>query len=73
MTNGTDQWYFGTEHAFDAPINNGPLVTYVGSGVYNTTLGAMPTQTWNNCNYYRDVAIEDASKNVGVTVHREVL
>ncbi len=58
VTNGTDQWYFCTEHAFDAPINNGPLVTYVGSGVYTTTLGTMPTQTWNNSNYYRDVVIE---------------
>ncbi len=58
VTNGTDQWYFGTEHAFDAPVNNGPLVTYVGSGVYATALGTMPTQTWNNCNYYRDVVIE---------------
>ena len=58
VTNGTDQWYYGTEGAFNSPINNGPFVTYVGSGVYNTTLGAMPTQTWNNCNYYRDVVIE---------------
>jgi len=58
VTNGTDQWYFGTEGAFNSPINNGPFVTYVGSGVYTTTLGAMPTQTWNNCNYYRDVVIE---------------
>jgi len=58
VTNGTDQWYYGTEGAFNSPVNNGPLVTYVGSGVYTTTLGAMPTQTWNNCNYYRDVVIE---------------
>jgi len=58
VTNGTDQWYFCTERAFDSPINNGPLVTYVGSGVYTTTLGTMPTQTWNNSNYYRDVVIE---------------
>ncbi len=58
VTNGTDQWYYGTEGAFDSPINNGPLVTFVGSGVYTTTLGAMPTQTWNNSNYYRDVVIE---------------
>ncbi len=58
VTNGTDQWYFCTEHAFDAPINNGPFVTYVGSGVYTTTLGTMPTQTWNNSSYYRDVVIE---------------
>jgi len=58
VTNGTDQWYFGTQQGFAAPINNGPLVTYVGSGVYTTTLGTMPTQVWNNSNYYRDVVVE---------------
>ncbi len=58
VTNGTDQWYFCTEQAFSSPINNGPLVTYVGSGVFTTTLGTMPTQTWNNSNYYRDVVVE---------------
>jgi hypothetical protein len=65
VTNGTDQWYFCTEQAFSAPINNGPLVTYVGSGVYTTTLGAMPTETWNNSNYYRDVVIETLSTASG--------
>jgi len=58
VTNGTDQWYFCTEQAFSSPINNGPFVTYQGSGVFGTTLGAMPTQTWNNSNYYRDVVVE---------------
>jgi len=58
VTNGTDQWYFCTEQAFSSPINNGPLATYQGSGVFTTTLGAMPTQTWNNSNYYRDVVVE---------------
>jgi len=58
VTNGTDQWYFCTEGAFSSPINNGPFVTYIGSGLFTTTLGAMPTQTWNNSNYYRDVVIE---------------
>jgi hypothetical protein len=58
VTNGTDQWYFCTEGAFSSPIKNGPFVTYVGSGVFTTTLGAMPDQTWNNSSYYRDVVIE---------------
>jgi len=58
VTNGTDQWYFCTERSFSSPINNGPLMTYVDSGVYTTTLGTMPDQTWNNSNYYRDVVIE---------------
>jgi hypothetical protein len=58
VTNGTDQWYFCTEQAFSSPINNGPLVTYMGSGVFTTTLGTMPMQTWNNSNYYRDVVME---------------
>jgi hypothetical protein len=67
VTNGTDQWYFGTANAFDTPINNGPFVTYVGSGVYATALGTMPTQTWNNCNYYRDVVIETFTTASGPT------
>ncbi len=58
VTNGTDQWYFCTEGAFSSPIKNGPFVTYAGSGVFTTTLGAMPDQTWNNSNYYRDVIVE---------------
>ena len=58
VTNGTDQWYYCTEGAFSSPINNGPFVTYVGSGLFATTLGDMPTQAWNNSNYYRDVVIE---------------
>jgi hypothetical protein len=58
VTNGTDQWYFCTEGAFNSPINNGPFVTYVGSGLFGTTLGDMPEQTWNNSNYYRDVVVE---------------
>jgi hypothetical protein len=65
VTNGSDQWYFCTEGAFNAPINNGPLVTFVGSGVYTTTLGEMPTQVWNNSNYYRDVVIETLSIATG--------
>jgi hypothetical protein len=49
------------EQAFNLPINNGPFVTYTGSGVFTTTLGTMPAQTWNDSNYYRDVVIETLS------------
>jgi hypothetical protein len=40
---------------FNAPIVNGHLHTYVGSGVFTTVLGTMPTSTWSNTNYFRDV------------------
>jgi hypothetical protein len=59
VSNSSDQWYASAWYGFDAPITNGPLVTYVGSGVFTTTLGTMPTQAWNNSNYFRDVVLGD--------------
>ncbi|THF77128.1 DUF4082 domain-containing protein [Cohnella fermenti] len=55
VSTSTDQWYAATGHAFDSPIANGNLVTYAGSGVFSTTLGAMPTSSYNNNGYFRDV------------------
>jgi len=55
VSNSSDRYYAGTTHGFDAPIINGHLHTYVGSGVYTGTLGSMPTSTWQNTNYFRDV------------------
>ena len=55
ISNSSDRYYAGQVHGFDAPINNGHLYTYTGSGVYSTVLGAMPTSVWNNSNYFRDV------------------
>ena len=55
VTNSSDGYYAEQVHGFDAPIVNGHLHTYVGSGVYTDTLGMMPTLTWENTNYFRDV------------------
>ncbi|XXX78450.1 DUF4082 domain-containing protein [Sorangium sp. So ce134] len=53
-----DHWYAATNGGFNAPINNGDLVTYVGSGVYATSAGQRPTMTYQNSNYFRDVVFE---------------
>lgn len=53
-----DHWYASTNGGFNAPINNGDLVTYVGSGVYATSAGSRPTMTYQNSNYFRDVVFE---------------
>jgi len=57
IANSSDQWYAATNNGFDEPINNGILETLVGSGVYSYTLGEMPTNVWNNSNYFRDVIV----------------
>jgi hypothetical protein len=55
VSNSSDRYYASQIGGFDAPIVNGHLHTYTGSGVYSTVLGAMPTSTWNNSNYFRDI------------------
>jgi Domain of unknown function (DUF4082) len=55
ISNGSDYNYAEQVDGFDAPIVNGNLHTYVGSGVWTSTLGTMPTSTWSNTNYFRDV------------------
>lgn len=40
---------------FAAPICNGDLITYVGSGYYTTNVGSMPNKQNRNYNYFRDV------------------
>ena len=55
VSNSTDRNYAATAQGFAAPITNGNLHTYVGSGAYSTTPGAMPTTVWLNSNYFRDV------------------
>jgi phosphodiesterase/alkaline phosphatase D-like protein len=55
ISNSSDQYYAAQENGFDAPIVNGSLHTYVGSGVYTSTLGTMPTESWENSNYFRDI------------------
>jgi hypothetical protein len=55
ISNSSDLYYAEQIHGFDAPIVNGHLHTYVGSGVYTNVLGTMPSSTWANTNYFRDV------------------
>jgi hypothetical protein len=55
ISNGSDLHYAEQIGGFNAPIVNGHLHTYVGSGVFTTVLGTMPTSTWSNTNYFRDV------------------
>lgn len=55
ISNSSDLLYAEQAHGFDAPIVNGHLHTYVGSGVYATSSGTMPVLNWNNSNYFRDV------------------
>jgi hypothetical protein len=55
ISNSSDRYYTETPYGFDAPIINGHLRTYSGSGLYAVTLGSMPTSSWQNTNYFRDV------------------
>ena len=42
-------------NSFMTPINNGNLITYVGSGLFSVNLGDMPYRSKDNMNYFRDV------------------
>jgi hypothetical protein len=55
VATGSDQRRSQTFGGFNSPINNGDLITYTGSGVYTTTIGTIPTLTFQNSNYFRDV------------------
>jgi hypothetical protein len=57
VANSDDRYYAEQLHGFDSPIVNGHLHTYVGSGVWTNQLGTMPTWTWENTNYFRDVVM----------------
>jgi hypothetical protein len=55
ISNSSDHWYAEDVQGFAAAISNGHLHTYVGSGVYTSSLGTIPTSIWQNTNYFRDV------------------
>lgn len=55
VSTSSDYYYVATNGGFNSPINNGNLITYTGSGLYNTTLGSIPNTAYNNTNYFRDV------------------
>jgi beta-glucanase (GH16 family) len=56
VTVSTPRYYGFTQAGLASTITNGPLSTMVGgNGLYGLTLGAYPTLSWNNSNYFRDV------------------
>ena len=58
VSNSSDRYYAEQIYGFDTPIVKGNLHTYVGSGVWTAVLGTMPTSTWHNTNYFRDVVFD---------------
>jgi hypothetical protein len=55
VSNSSDNYYAVSTNSLNAPVNNGCLETYTGGGVFSTTLGAMPENSFQNSNYFRDV------------------
>ncbi len=55
ISTSSDRWYAEDVQGFSAAISTGHLHTYVGSGVFTPSLGTMPSSTWQNSNYFRDV------------------
>ncbi len=55
ISNGPDRNYAEQPHGLDATITNGNLHAVAGGGVWTTAVGTMPTQVWQNTNYFRDV------------------
>jgi len=51
--------YVGTMQELASPVINGPLSSIAdgNNGVYSTTPGAFPTESWFNSNYYVDVEV----------------
>lgn len=51
--------YGATSMGLDNVVTNGPISTVVGgNGVFGSTLGAFPTTSYHNTNYFRDVTFE---------------
>jgi Domain of unknown function (DUF4082) len=61
ISNGIS-WYYGEDlGGFDSPIVSGHLHADVGSGVWSSDLGTMPTLSWQNTSYFRDVVFVPAN------------
>ena len=58
ISNSSDLYYGERFNAFNAPIVNGDLHTYKGSGVWTDKLGTMPASSWQNTSYFRDVLFD---------------
>ncbi|MBO7743686.1 DUF4082 domain-containing protein [Paenibacillus sp. MWE-103] len=55
VSNGEDKYYSHESGGFSKPIINGNLITYKGSGLFTTKLGQMPSTSFGDANYFRDV------------------
>lgn len=55
ISNGPDRYYAEQPNGLDATITNGNLHAVAGGGVWTNAIGTMPTQVWQNTNYFRDV------------------
>lgn len=62
------------DSGFGTPVTNGNLSTFAGSGVYSYTLGAMPSSTFNDTNYFRDVCfVPFGNDRYSDTVYAEII
>lgn len=50
-----DRIYAEQPHGLDSPITSGNLHALASGGVWTDALGTMPTNVWQNTNYFRDV------------------
>ena len=66
--------YCVTEDYFTQENNNGVIRTFAQSGVYGSEIGAMPTQSSNNANYFINAEIEllEQSFFTGIEATNEV-
>lgn len=55
ISNGPDRYYAEQPNGLDATITSGNLHAVAGGGLWTNAIGTMPTQVWQNTNYFRDV------------------
>lgn len=55
VSNSNDRYYAAQLNGLASPIVNGHLRATAGSGVWTDAMGSMPTNVWQNSNYFRDV------------------
>jgi len=68
VTVSTQRYYGYTSNGLGSVITNGYLSTIVGNnGLYGTTIGAYPTQTNKQTNYFRDVVFVPSGGTGGGT------
>ncbi|MBB6734025.1 DUF4082 domain-containing protein [Cohnella zeiphila] len=58
VSTSSDYYYSSMSGTFNSPIINGNLITYIGSGLFGTTPGDMPSSSYHNSGYFRDIVFE---------------